>query len=148
MEEYTTNRLKELQKVCPVIGIIVRYVKKHYRDQKPPPWLDLRVVAKQLMRSPQSQDLQHRTYRSLRDNLGLIRDWMSNCQTWKDAAEISKMPYLGNRSEILASLIAVDATSQNRPAKIPELMENVQLQFLLDDELPPSEAMPRFWRGA
>ncbi|KAK3996091.1 hypothetical protein QBC44DRAFT_378111 [Cladorrhinum sp. PSN332] len=146
------RRLKELQALFPAVANLVLYMKKRFKKRKPPPWLDLRVVAYHLMRSPKADNVKvhHMAYRAVRVGLDHIKTWMGDHWDWKRAAATAKMPYLGERSEILAAVIVITLTNPTGTllGKLMDRLEAIQLHFLLDDELPADEAMPAFWRGA
>lgn len=140
------RRLRELRDNYPCVRIIVDHIRKHYRTSKPPPWLDLGIVAEQLQRSTQFQSA-HAAWVGLRMSLANVKAWMGNHMSWENAA-VSRMPYLGTSSEI----IAVEFLHSKGPGlpkgMITQLLGETNLDFLLDWNRPNHERIPEFWKGA
>ncbi|KAK4106145.1 hypothetical protein N658DRAFT_8218 [Parathielavia hyrcaniae] len=144
--EAKKRRLRELRETNSCVKTIVNHMGKHYRTRDPPPWLDLRAVAAQLMRS-QRPNSNHAAWRSLRDSCTRIELWMSGHESWEDAVKGSKMPHIGTRSEIKVTEF-IEGNYACVPKTIKRALAQIKLDFLLDSHPPSQDEMPNYWKGA
>ncbi|GAB1320118.1 hypothetical protein MFIFM68171_10328 [Madurella fahalii] len=140
------KRLRELRDNHACVRIIVNHIGRHYRTTKPPPWLDLCIVAEQLQRSTRLQSA-HAAWVSLRASLASVRAWMGNHGSWRNAA-VSRMPYLGTPSEIMAVAFLHSKGPGLPKGMITQLVGETDLEFLLDRHRPDRDKLPPFWKGA
>ncbi|KAK4149834.1 hypothetical protein C8A00DRAFT_37560 [Chaetomidium leptoderma] len=140
------QRLRELRDAHDCVRTIVNHMGKHYKTVKPPPWLDLRVVAGQMMRSVRTSS-KHAAWVSLRESLTSVQTWMGDHPSWSDAVQVSKMPHIGTASEIKATEFI-----HGKRACIPECLmrplRQMQMDFLLDPQPRSQDEVPDFWKGA
>lgn len=141
------ERLRELEKKHEVVSIIVGYVRRNFQNTKPPTWLDLRKVAQQLLRSSNVTSSRHIIIRGLSQAVSDIKTWMADHRTWEEAVTIRKMPYIGDRSEILAVQLLSPGILES-PAWTRCKLMDVGLQFLSAHESRAAEAIDVFWQGA
>ncbi len=145
--ERKKQRLRELQDRHDYVATIANHMEKHYQTTQPPPWLDLRVVAQQLMRSCR-RGSKHAAWRSARDSTLAIGPWKRGHGSWTEARQESRMPYIGSRSEIKATEF-IEGKEACVPRCIWQGLKEIGLQFLLENELPGREEdIPDFWKGA
>ncbi|AEO68982.1 uncharacterized protein THITE_2090495 [Thermothielavioides terrestris NRRL 8126] len=144
--EAKKQRLRELRDAHDYVGIIVNHMRRHYTAVAPPPWLDLRVVAMQLMRS-NKPGAKNAAWRSLRESLTRIHDWKSDHASWRQAVQASRMPYLGSRSDIKA-LEFINAKEACLPKCFMRYFRLAELDFLLEAEPRSHHEIPDFWKGA
>jgi hypothetical protein len=144
--ERKKRRLRELRDKHDFVATIVNHMGKHYRNVQPPPWLDLRAVAGQLTRSCR-RGSKHAAWRSVRDCTMAIEAWKGDHSSWTEAVKKTPMPFIGSRSEIKATEF-IEGKEACVPKRIWQGLEGVELQFLLENELPKPEDMPDFWKGA
>jgi uncharacterized protein (UPF0335 family) len=144
--EAQKQRLRELRESYHCVRIIVNHMGRFYKTKDPPPWLDLRVVAGQILRS-NGCAAGHAAWKYLRDSMMSIQGWMHDHDNWENAAKESRMPHLGFRSEIKATEF-IDGKSDSIPKSIMLLLKQIKLDFLMDSQPPTNNKMPHFWRGA
>ncbi|KAK4135463.1 hypothetical protein BT67DRAFT_494555 [Trichocladium antarcticum] len=144
--ETKRQRLQDLRAAHECVGTIMDHMEKHYKTVKPPPWLDLRVIAGQLERSI-LKGAHNATWKSLRDSLINIHAWMAGHRSWKEAVQVKKMPYIGTRSDIMA----VEFFNRKNAALPRSLMSRlvvVRLEFLVEWEPRASDQLAEFWKDA
>lgn len=144
--EEKKRRLRELEDTHHYVKTIVSHMSHHYKDINPPPWLDLRAVAAQLMRSIQAGS-NHAAWKCARESLVTIRHWKGDHESWKEAVQIAKMPYLGTPSEIMAAEF-IDGKQPCIPRSLMRLLSHIELDFLLEDQPHSDETLPNFWKGS
>ncbi|KAL2022571.1 hypothetical protein VTK56DRAFT_5178 [Thermocarpiscus australiensis] len=143
------QRLRELMGSEKWVKTIVEHMEKHYRNVKPPPWLDLNVVAGQLCRSTSDKRSSHSAVRSMREDLAQILDWKKGHSNWKEAVQREKMPHLGTRSEITAlEFLNPNGALPSLPGMLIDRMVETDLRFLLAHEPGDDSEVPEFWKGA
>ncbi|KAK3295515.1 uncharacterized protein B0H64DRAFT_341061, partial [Chaetomium fimeti] len=146
--ETKKQRLRELRETHDCVRSIVNHMGKYYRTSDPPAWLDLRLVAGQILRSGATRrNSSHAAWKYLRDSMTLIHAWMDGHDTWKDAVEVIKMPHLGFRSEIKATEF-IDSKSGSVPKCLMNPLKQIKLDFLMDSQPPSNDNTPYFWRGS
>ncbi|KAK4464379.1 hypothetical protein QBC42DRAFT_295182 [Cladorrhinum samala] len=141
------ERLQELEKKHEVVSVIADYARRNFKSTKPPAWLDLRKVAQQLLRSSIVKSSKHVIIRGLSQTVSEIKAWKADHASWKEAAAVRKMPYVGDRSEILAVQLVSPGVAESPDWTRSKLMD-VGLQFLSAHEPRASEAVDAFWQGA
>ncbi|KAL2137327.1 hypothetical protein VTI74DRAFT_3267 [Chaetomium olivicolor] len=143
------QRLRELQDSHDCVKKIVNHMGKHYRTADPPPWLDLRAVAGQLIRSNRAAAApsSHTVWKGLRESLMAIQNWTEGHETWREAVKLRKMPHIGTRSDIIA-VEFIDSKQIGLPKCLMQVFQSVKLDFVLDWEPPRYDKMPEFWKGA
>ena len=144
--EAKKQRLRELRDEHDAVKTIVFHMGKHYRSKSPPPWLDLRIVAAQLMRSMRPGS-QHAAWSQLRASLTYIWDWMDTHSTWKEAVQVKRMPFIGHRSEIKA-IEFIEGKQDCLPKCLMQSLTRAGLHFLLDAHPRSRDAMPDFWKDS
>lgn len=146
--EAKKQRLRELRESHHCVRTIVNHMGKHYKTRDPPPWLDLRLVAGQMLRSAKQHTCSsHAAWKYLRESMMSIQGWMHNHDNWEDAVKYSKMPHLGLRSEIKATEF-IEGKSDSMPKSLMQVLKQIKLDFLMDSQPPTNDDMPYFWRGA
>ncbi|KAH6636109.1 hypothetical protein F5144DRAFT_546257 [Chaetomium tenue] len=147
--EAKKQRLRELRESYHCVGTIVNHMGRYYKTKDPPPWLDLRLVAGQILRSakPHTSPSNHPAWKYLRDSMTSILGWMHDHDNWEDAVKVSKMPHLGFRSEIKATEF-FDGRSGFMPRPMMVLLQQIELDFLMEPQPPSNDDIPYFWRGA
>ncbi|KAH6849739.1 hypothetical protein B0I37DRAFT_403704 [Chaetomium sp. MPI-CAGE-AT-0009] len=146
--ETKKKRLRELREMHDCVRSIVNHMGKYYRTKDPPPWLDLRLVAGQILRSGATRrGSHHAAWKYLKDSMTSIHAWMDGHDNWKGAVEASKMPHLGFRSEIKATEF-IESKSDSLPKCLMNSLKQIKLDFLMDPQPPSNDNTPYFWRGA
>ena len=144
--EAKKQRLRELRDAHDAVNTIVVHMGKHYRSTDPPPWLDLRVVAAQLMRSTRPTS-SHAAWGHLRGSLVSIQTWMEGHSNWKEAVQEKKMPFIGPRSEIKA-MEFIEGKQPSMPKCLMQSLTRAELDFLMDAHPRSHDAMPSFWKDS
>lgn len=144
--EAKKQRLRELKDAHNCVNTIVNHMGKYYRTTEPPPWLNLRAVAGQLLRS-NAQAARHAAWRCLRESMMSIEAWMGDHNSWKDAVQADRMPHIGTPSEIKAAEF-IEGKKASIPNSLMQLLRNVKLDFLLDTHPKSDDQVPDFWKEA
>jgi hypothetical protein len=144
--EAKKQRLRELRDAHSCVKTIVNHMGRFYRTTEPPPWLDLRAVAGQLLRS-NAPTARHAAWRYLRDSMTSIEAWMGDHSSWRDAVQAARMPHIGLPSEIKASEF-IEGKTPSIPRSLMVSLRNLKLDFLLDTHPRSDDSMPDFWKGA
>lgn len=144
--ETKRQRLQDLRAALECVGTIVDHMEKHYKTVKPPPWLDLRVIAGQLQRSF-LKGSHNATWKSLRDSLISIHAWMAGHRSWKEAVQVKRMPYIGTRSDIMA-VEFVNRKNAALPRSLMSRLVVVKLEFLVEWEPRASDQLDEFWKDS
>ncbi|KAL1842396.1 hypothetical protein VTJ49DRAFT_5355 [Mycothermus thermophilus] len=145
------RKLEESPDSSDYVTAIVKHMERYYRAAKPPAWLDLRDVARQLSRTspiPKTRRSRHMAWSNFRKVLDKLRTWMGDHETWTDALKANgQKPHLGTPSEVKA-LEFLTGRSGPMHERLDRLLKEVRLNFLLEDEPISENEMPDFWKGA
>ncbi|KAJ4304043.1 hypothetical protein N0V88_001648 [Collariella sp. IMI 366227] len=72
---------------------------------------------------------------------------MEGHKTWKDAVEMSKMPYIGSPFDIMA-IVFIESKHTGFLKCMMQILQSVKIEFLLDFEPRNDDQRPDFWKGA